>query len=1212
MTAFVLILSGCFLVAIWVLCLGFGLSALTALCVSALTLLFLAGWALWKGLRARRADRQIREALARQSVQLEKRASPDQQAAVRSLAGQFEQALGVLKSSRLGGWRGRALYALPWYVVIGPPGAGKSTAILHSGLKFPLRAAESNVQGTEETRHCDWWLTNEAVLLDTAGRYATEDDDHGEWLAFLDLLRRARPKRPLNGLIVALSMGELSAASEVQLAALAARMRERIDEAVSQLGAVLPVYLTLTKCDLLPGFVETFEELRRAERDQVLGFTFPVKATGDLAQRVEEQWLRLVQVAERRSLLRLADAQGLDARRAVFGFPQQLEALLAKVSVLVSTSFADNVYRDAPILRGVYLTSGAQDGTPVDRLASSLGETLGLGPAPRSAPATRESKSYFLKDLFREVIFPDQDLAFQSTSWDWRLQKTRLGVALALSVAALGLSAIALRAYLLNREIVRCARDELALAVAQVDNTQAESTPLAALEPIRARMATLSEWSGGNRPWAYGVGLYQGDSLLTELESLYASTLRTTLVAPLVRGIEARMAQTLRSRGAARVPPTVQEQAQLYEQLRAYLLLTVPRDGGQPPLSPALQSWLATWLVANSQVAEPRASTLGSRAEPRASTHVAAYLELLAVDPHLALARSSRLVADAREFLARVPAVKLAVDRIVASIEPLDMGLALEAMTGATGLPITARGRIQGAFTRRAWEEQVRPLLQALPTDLLGDVWVLQQEGHDDSTVEARRCAVQSEYFSRYIEEWRSFLGALRVEEPTDHGRALVVLQDLTRGQPPPLERIARAVAYHARLDELKPAPVEIAAQIASTGLLERAKARAQSLPIADVPGGALLGAGLLSERDPCQRADYLTHASVRNALQGFFAFGATFDEPKAGQVPALTGAQVYQEQLAYLRDALQAYVDDPSSSDALLTRLAGARTRVRALIESQEVGWRPRLDTLLWPPVHGASSSSTSALASEKSARWCTSVVHPYARTLRDRYPFSGHGHDAALADLSEFYRPKTGTLWAFYETALLRDVPRRGGGFELRNVRGGPAGYTSELVRFLERSQRLSSALFPPNAERPRVDFEVRVRPSPGIAQVTLNIDGQVADFHNGPDTWVHLTWPGDSDKHGAQLRVRGARVDETLTQEGEWGLFRLLEQGTVDANDGERLVTVRFRLRTQSDVVVDLRPARVENPLVGTKGLLEVFRADHLAAPRAIAVGERGCPE
>src|SRR5690606_18750878 len=122
-----------------------------------------------------------------------------------------------------------------------------------------------------------------------------------------------------------------------------------------------------------------------------------------------------------------------------------------------------------------------------------------------------------------------------------------------------------------------------------------------------------------------------------------------------------------------------------------------------------------------------------------------------------------------------------------------------------------------------------------------------------------------------------------------------------------------------------------------------------------------------------------------------------------------------------------------------------------------------------------------------------------------------------------------------------------------------------------------------------------EVRVRPSPGIAQVLLTIDGQLVDFHNGPEKWVPITWPGQAGKPGATMRVKGANIDEILTQDGEWGVFRLFEKGTIGGNPGERFFTVRFRLRTQNDVTIDIRPARAENPFVGSKSYLEAFRAE-----------------
>src|SRR5713101_4314746 len=107
------------------------------------------------------------------------------------------------------------LYDLPWYVIIGPPGAGKTTALVNSGLKFPLSrgAAPAAVAGVGGTRYCDWWFTEEAVLIDTAGRYTTQDSDarsdKESWFSFLDLLKKSRPRQPINGVLIAISIEDI-------------------------------------------------------------------------------------------------------------------------------------------------------------------------------------------------------------------------------------------------------------------------------------------------------------------------------------------------------------------------------------------------------------------------------------------------------------------------------------------------------------------------------------------------------------------------------------------------------------------------------------------------------------------------------------------------------------------------------------------------------------------------------------------------------------------------------------------------------------------------------------------------------------------------------------------------------------------------------------------------------------------------------------------
>ena len=118
-------------------------------------------------LKGRKASAEIAEELAAPSAgDLEAEA----------LSGRMRTALAGLKDAS--GSRRDYLYSRPWYVIIGPPGAGKTTALLNSGLRFPF--SDSALQGVGGTRNLDVWFADEAVLVDTAGRYTTQPEDQGE------------------------------------------------------------------------------------------------------------------------------------------------------------------------------------------------------------------------------------------------------------------------------------------------------------------------------------------------------------------------------------------------------------------------------------------------------------------------------------------------------------------------------------------------------------------------------------------------------------------------------------------------------------------------------------------------------------------------------------------------------------------------------------------------------------------------------------------------------------------------------------------------------------------------------------------------------------------------------------------------------------------------------------------------------------------------
>ena len=73
---------------------------------------------------------------------------------------QMKESIQLIRKSKLGDKKGNAaLYELPWYMVIGNPAAGKSSAIYNSGLKFPFEETHQTAvsSGLSGTRNCDWF-----------------------------------------------------------------------------------------------------------------------------------------------------------------------------------------------------------------------------------------------------------------------------------------------------------------------------------------------------------------------------------------------------------------------------------------------------------------------------------------------------------------------------------------------------------------------------------------------------------------------------------------------------------------------------------------------------------------------------------------------------------------------------------------------------------------------------------------------------------------------------------------------------------------------------------------------------------------------------------------------------------------------------------------------------------------------------------------------
>ena len=521
-------------------------SAAARLAVIVVVGIAFAAWEFWRARNAAKENEQLLAGLVGGSLDADSAERATRELQV--LRQRFQDALGVLKKARFRTREGekRTVAQLPWYMFIGAPGSGKTTALLNAGLRFPLgdpRSGEQALQGVGGTRNCDWWFTDQSVLVDTAGRYTTQESDHqadsAAWLGFLDLLKRFRPRQPLNGVIITLSVSDLVHWNEDEVTKYAKHVRERVRELYTRLGVRLPIYLMVTKTDLLAGFTEFFSEFDAKRRAQVWGTTFDsTEQARGAAERFKEEFAHL----ERRlyTLLpeRLQDTRDLQKRASIYRFPQQFRVTGPLIARFLEGAFGGAWVGESPFLRGVYFTSGTQEGSPIDRVLGTLARSFNLERKVQP-PAAGAGKSYFLKRLLHEVIFGESGLAGRNVALERNARFARVAAYAVFALVAVAFGVVWTASFFANRTLVAAAEAKTADAKRELESMPAlragdEAKLIAVLNHLRElRGATQGSASGFMR-----VGFYQGDKLGAQATRAYRNALRDGLVADLALSLE--------------------------------------------------------------------------------------------------------------------------------------------------------------------------------------------------------------------------------------------------------------------------------------------------------------------------------------------------------------------------------------------------------------------------------------------------------------------------------------------------------------------------------------------------------------------------------------------------------------------------------------------------------------------------------------------------
>lgn len=1045
----------------------------------------------------------------KKNVAMMEELKPDPAAIERDeIAAKLSQALDQLRTARLGSRQAYA-YQLPWYAIIGPSGAGKTTALLNCGLEFPTAVAGEYraLRGQPNTPNCDWWFTSEAVLIDTAGRYVSQDEDKEQdasgWKNFLDLLRKYRPLQPLNGLIVAIPAPDFMDARKME--GHTQNVRERLAETTNLLGQNLPIYLMVTKTDLLPGFREFFARATDEESDQVFGSTAP----GDKADpaAVLVGFDGLVTSISSRVVDRMQNESDLQRRASIAGFPGQLASLRGPVAKLLDELTKKTRFDQPARVRGVYFSSGTQSGSPVDRILMNVG-----APPTASQNAVGSGRSYFLRRFFADLLVPEHGIATRNPVAEASARRNYgIGIAamVALFVVSLG---VWTWGYFRNATLI----ERVYAITADYSNVAGESRGGSAT--VQQDLAALGVLGGGTTEMAeasdFALGLGQGGRLNAEMRGIYGRDLQRRLMPILMSLAEGRMASD--------------SPGEVYDALKSYLIL----GGEGPEQAEHVMAWVPRAWLARAGSNESEAGAL--------ATHTAALFDIGFTPQGIDVARKE----NARRILrAQPPAVRVygrLKSEALASgerqwIARENAGPRPELLFAQSGAFAPSAG-VPALFTRNGYDNIFLPIVERGPELLEDEVWVVGDSASEELTpnqIAQLRSDLERLYFDDFLDHWNTYLGLIELRPVNGLEDNVQRLRD-AGGPLSPLAPLLRAIAEVTDLTPAAPeagggggaAAGEMAVDMAAArnSTLNRAANAAERVGGASGGGGGAAGPG----------------GGRQAVIQAFLPL-RQFVGPAEGGGP-MDGVLATFTQVANALNGIAVLGGSDGSTGAQQSMEARA-----AILQLRQNGNSLPLPMSGW--ALDMAGDAEGALGMARGAQMGAAMDANFANcssTMATSYPIqAASSADLPIESFAQIFGP-TGTFASFVNTQLNSYIDTTQPDWQMK-PNAGEVGLTQGSVRAFQAANRVTRTFFAGDPTSPRLSYQIEPVALSGADSVVLEIDGQQLSYNGSTPIPVTFDWPGSG---GATLQFTrsGSNAISPRAFSGPWALFRMMKLAAV----------------------------------------------------------------
>lgn len=478
--------------------------------------------------------------------------------------------LNLKKSQTLSGKKIVSINRLPWYLVLGPKHSGKTALLENSGLHFPQIDHERIQLPDEQEIELSLYVSEEAVFIEYSRPIlALDEQDKGIqniWKIILKTLKKYKKGKAINGLIITIDIDSMTHDSKNVRKNKIDTLRSYIMDLYQFLGVQLPVYVFITKCDLLSGFLEYFGRCDLEEQNQIVGFTLPLDVfkEGRPAEILGIEYDQFLTRLNNQLLWLLESEQDLKRRESISLLPQQILLLKSLFVEGFIEIFQTSKLYELIQFRGVYFASSlSKNGMLCDPLNQLINKQFNLNLPVRSQRVT-QSYPLFIKQVFNKVIFPEQNLVnYSDHVYRAKNLLRKLGYCAAVLFVGFG-SFMLIEGYLYNKTHLQMMETVLKNSESFIPG---EGDDLCAIVlKLDTLQSCLDIYNHSGRQWILSYELYRTVEIKRKIESVMNAILAESFLPKIAQEIEL---QLIAKEG---------EFESLYNILKAYLALGNPSE----------------------------------------------------------------------------------------------------------------------------------------------------------------------------------------------------------------------------------------------------------------------------------------------------------------------------------------------------------------------------------------------------------------------------------------------------------------------------------------------------------------------------------------------------------------------------------------------------------------------------------------------------------